>query len=64
MALFSKPKDGKAPVPKRCHRCRKRLGTARLHVVAPAATPLRESEREAWLCDECQADVRHSAANN
>ena len=63
MALFSKPKNGSS-VPKRCHRCHERLGTSRLHFVAPAATPLRASESEAWLCDQCQADVRRDAENN
>ena len=64
MAMFFKPKDGQAPVPKLCQRCGERLGTTPLIFVASGAATLRASDREAWLCDECKADLRRGAATN
>ena len=64
MALFIKRKDGRPAVPKRCHRCGLRIGTVRLHVIAPAGTHISAEQSESWICDECLRDVHGGAASN
>jgi hypothetical protein len=64
MTWFSKPKGGQSTEPELCRRCGKRAGTARLYFVAAAGITLDAAEREAWICDECQAGGRSTASSN
>ena len=64
MAWFSKPKDSAPMTPALCARCHERPGTALVRFVAADALGPEAAGRTAWLCDACQAEVRHQAGDN
>jgi predicted RNA-binding protein with PUA domain len=64
MPIFTKGKDQRPPTPRRCHRCRERMGAVHLHFTAPPDVRLAAGEREAWICDECLDAVRRGTLGN
>jgi hypothetical protein len=61
MTFFSKRKNAAAPTPRLCSRCRRTVGSVRLHVIpAPTDKLLNAGEHEMWLCAECVEEIHRA----